>query len=189
MKEQGKTKEKGNKFAFFVICPRVKHLMHQWLSFHRPADDGPFLFPGKAQGGHMSTDCIRKRFKRLCQVCGLEGREFHPHALRHTNAHILLECGNSVEAVSKCLNHSTPGVTQKFYLSESAVEVQARCNIPWAHVETEEEKRQRALDALPHFLKDGVASTTKDKKSAVDRENKKQRRAEKKTLLESFRPL
>jgi len=188
VKEQGKTKEKGNKFAFFVICPRVKYLIEQWLKFHRSADNGPFLFPGQIHGGHISTDCIRQRFKRLCQTCGLEGREFHPHALRHTNAHILLECGNSVEAVSKCLNHRSSSTTQKFYLSESAVEVQARCNIPWAHVETEAEKRQRALDSLPSFLKDGVASSAKNK-SKNDKESKTQRRAEKKALLESFRPL
>ena len=173
-----------------MICPRVKFLIEEWLRCHRPADDGPFLFPGKSQGGHISTDCIRMRFKRLCQECGLEGREFHPHGLRHTNAHILLECGNSVEAVSKCLNHSNSSVTQKFYLSESAAEVQSRCNIPWAHVESEAERRQRAIDSLPQFLKDGVASgSSKAQPSSTDRETKKRRRAEKAALLESFRPM
>lgn len=189
VREQGKTKEKGNKFAFFVVCPRVKHLLHAWLSIYRPADEGPFLFPGTEKGSHFTTDCIRNRFKQMCQKCGLEGREFHPHALRHTNAHILLECGNSVESVSKCLNHSSTSTTQKFYLTESAAEVQSRCNIPWARMESESEKRKRALDSLPGFLKDGAQGGGGSSSSRTqDPEAKKRRRAEKAAILESFRP-
>jgi integrase len=155
VKKEGKTKEKGNKFARFLLCPEVQEQLHAWLSKFRPADSGPFLFPGAVPGGRISTDCIRSRFQRLCKKCGLEGREFHPHALRHSHAHILLECGNTVESVSKCLNHSSTAVTEKFYLKESAAEVQGRCNIPWFRKETEGEKQQRALDALPNFLKSG----------------------------------
>ena len=190
IRDQGKTKEKGNKFVFFVMCPRVKWLMQVWLSLHRPADEGPFLFPGVRKGSHLSTDRIRSRFKEVCRNCSLEGREFHPHALRHTNAHILLECGNSIEAVSKCLNHSSTITTQKFYLSESATEVQARCNLPWARMETESEKRKRALDSLPNFLKDGAQSSATNSFSRTqDPEAKRRRRAEKAALLEGFRPI
>ena len=190
VRDHGKTKEKGNKFAVFVLCPRVKRLVHIWLSFHRPADDGPFLIPGVAKGSHASTDCIRSRFKQMCHRCGLEGREFHPHALRHTNAHILLECGNSVEAVSKCLNHASSSTTEKFYLKESATEVHGRCNLPWAKMETEAEKRKRALDSLPGFLKDGAPATGANSSSqTTDPEAKKRRREEKKAMLRSFRPL
>ena len=49
--QAGKTKEKGNKFARFVLCEQVRELMHAWLNQHRPADPGPYVFPGIAQGG------------------------------------------------------------------------------------------------------------------------------------------
>jgi integrase len=153
VKQEGKTKEKGNKFARFVLCSSVQQLMGQWLSQHRPADEGPYLFPGAIPGSHISTDCLRTRFRRLCNAAGIEGKECHPHALRHTHAHILLECGNSVEAVSKCLNHSNTSVTEQFYLRESAVQLQSRCKVPWARTETEAEKQQRSMNALPAFLK------------------------------------
>jgi hypothetical protein len=73
IKIEGKTKEKGNKFARFVLSPRVRELMHAWLTHHRPADEGPYLFPGVGQGGHVSTDSLRARFQRLCKNAGLEG--------------------------------------------------------------------------------------------------------------------
>ena len=182
--QAGKTKEKGNKFARFVLCEQVRELMHAWLNQHRPADPGPYVFPGIAQGGHMSTEGIRGRFHRLCQRCGLEGREFHPHALRHTHAHILLECGNTVEAVSKCLNHSSTVVTQQVYLRESAAEVQARCITPWAPPETAGEKQERALSALPGFLRHSAAGGNSSSAAADDR--KRQRKEKNRAMLREF---
>ena len=186
MKNQGKTKEKGNKLACFVMCPKVRELMHTWLTRHRPADEGPYVFPSAAQGGHLSTDCIRSRFQRLCRNCGLEGREFHPHALRHTNAHILLECGNTVESVSKCLNHSSTAVTEKFYLKENAAEVQSRCNVPWMEMETESEKQRRALEAIPNFLKSGSECSAGGASGSVPDADRKRRRDQRKALLQNF---
>lgn len=186
VKTEGKTKEKGNKFARFVICPQVRGLLQAWLTAHRPADDGPYVFPGAASGRPMTTDCLRSRFNRMCKNCGLEGQEFHPHALRHTNAHILLECGNSVESVSKCLNHSSTSVTEKFYLRESAAEVQARCNVPWIRTETESEKKQRAMEALPSFLKADTRECSDASKTRGDEGRKRQRREIKDALLRDF---
>jgi integrase len=177
IKKDGKTKEKGNKFAFFAICPQLQKLLLGWLTTHRPADSGPYVFPGMEQGTHLSTETIRGRFARLSKSCGLEGREFHPHALRHTNAHLLLECGNSFEAVSKCLNHASTGVTQKFYLRESAVEVQNRCKIPW---NTELDTRPKDL---PTFLDPSAHSATKSSKSESARLESKRRRTANKELL------
>ena len=187
VRAEGKTKEKGNKFARFVICPQVRKLLHAWLTTHRPADDGPYVLPGATPGRHMTTDCLRSRFSKLCKRCSLQGQEFHPHALRHTNAHILLECGNSVESVSKCLNHSSTAVTEKFYLRESAAEVQSRCNVPWIKTETESEKHQRAMNALPEFLKasTGSAASSANRPHADD-DRKRQRRELKDALLNDF---
>ena len=161
-----------------------------WLASWRPADCGPYVFPGATAASRIAMSNIRRRFKDLCKRCGLTGTEFHPHALRHTNAHFLLECGNSADVVSKCLNHSNVAVTQQFYLKESAAEVQARCNAPWqrADSETEAERSQRALDALPPFLQSGPASHTGAASSALEDERKTRRREAKKQLLASLVP-
>ena len=183
---QGKTKEKGDKFARFVISPQVKPLLLEWLTVHRAADKGPYVFPGAIPGRHITTDALRTRFRRLCERCGLEGQQFHPHALRHSHAHILLECGNSVEAVSKCLNHSNTSVTEKFYLRESAAEVQSRCNVPWMQKETESEKKTRVEESLPSFLKPSDGDAEKRPSARSYDTGKRLRREAKDELLKNF---
>ena len=188
LRAEGRTQEKGNKMASFILCPEVKHLLLSWLTSGRPADAGPYVFPGATAATHIAMSNIRRRFKNLCQRSGLTGTEFHPHALRHTYAHILLECGNSADVVSKCLNHSNVAVTQQFYLKESAAEVQARCNAPWQRAETEAERSQRALGALPPFLQSGAASNTAAPSSTKETERKARRRETKRQLLASLVP-
>lgn len=178
VRESGKTREKGGKVASFVICDAVQALLRRWLTEERPADAGPYLFPGAQAGSCVSTDAVRASFQRLCQRSGLEGPEFHPHALRHTNAHLLLECGNSVEQVSKCLNHSSSAVTEKFYLRESATEVASRCTIPWIRQETESEKKKRAVDALPTFLQPSGRGAEQDRTGDAERKKRRKHRQE-----------
>ena len=186
IKPTGKTKEKGNKFASFVIAPQVQELFRAWLSRGRPADDGPYLFPGRSQGSHISTEAIRTNFGRLCAACGISGPQTHPHAIRHTHAHILLECGNSAEAVSKCLNHSNVATTQQFYLRESAAEVQARCNVPWVAVESESEKRRKALQALPQCLQPVATEGRMDAPTRGTAPERKRRRQAQNDMLTQF---
>jgi hypothetical protein len=91
-----------------------------------------------------------------------------------------------VESVSKCLNHSSTSVTEKFYLRESAAEVQFRCNIPWIKTETESEKRKRAMEALPSFLKAGASESSSGSKASCNDNQKRQRRELKDALLRDF---
>jgi hypothetical protein len=100
---------------------------------------------------------------------------------------MLLECGNSVESVLKCLNHASTAVTERFYLKESAAEVQSRCNVPWFRRETESEKRKRGMDALPSFLRtdEGAAKASSSRDGERD-ERKRQRKEKNKALLRDF---
>ena len=166
VRPQGRTKEKGNKGVTFVMTEKVQAKVHDWLAKSRPADTSPYLFPGKCSG-HISTDAIRKIFKDACQRAGLSGKKFHPHALRHSFAHLLLETGNSVDVVSKCLNHASSSVTEKFYLKESAAQVIERANIPWMQT------GKRKEPELPSFL--GGASAT----GSQQKQERKRSRAEK----------
>lgn len=177
----GKTKEKCHKMAHFVLCASVRSLVHSWLTRGRPAIESPYLFPGMASGTHISTETIRARFADVCKRAGIEGPQCHPHSLRHTHAHMLLECGNSVEAVSKCLNHSSVKVTQQHYLKESAAEVAARCNVPWVKPMSEQEKQEKALASLPSFLMPAKETNESDKHQA-----KRQRRELNQQRLKDF---
>lgn len=189
IRKQGRTKEKGANFVHFPICPVMQLIFKEWLESHRRADPGPFLLPGLIEGRCLTTECIRKRFKTLCQRINLQGTEFHPHALRHTHAHILLGCGNKLEVVSKALNHKSVTVTEKVYLRESATEVSERVNAPWMRMETEEQKRKRAVDALPSFLRQDLPlASSSSGKTQEEKARKKQRRTENKALCDAFKP-
>ena len=59
---------------------------------------------------------------------------------------MLLEQGNAVDMVAKCLNHSSAAVTQAFYLKETAAQVAARASIPWLN-------KKDTKPELPAFLK------------------------------------
>ena len=147
----GRTWEKGAKWASFMLTTRVQELVLQWLNECRPADSSPYLFPG-VTGAHISTETIRANFKKVCERACLCGREFHVHSLRHTFAHILLETGNSVDIVSKCLNHTSTKTTEQFYLKENIEEVTSRAVIPWL-ADTKAQQKKRHV--LPAFLDSG----------------------------------
>jgi site-specific recombinase XerC len=184
VRSQGRTKEKGGKFVHFSICPSLQDLFGDWLHNHRRADSGPYLLPGVFAESSVTTNCIRERFAAICKHAGLKGKQFHPHAIRHTYAHILLECGNPLEVVSKCLNHKSTTVTEQVYLRESAVELADRIKAPWLQQETEDEKRKRTVQAMAPFLRTQTDGTST--KKAEDKERRKRRRREIDALCETF---
>jgi integrase len=165
IKETGRTLEKGQKWFSFMINQRVDGLLLRWLNEMRPADPSPYLFPSVSVGGApITTETVRSHFTALCNAAGLDGKEFHPHALRHSYAHILLESGNDSQTVSRLLGHSSVATTEQFYLKESAAQVAARANIPWM---TSPKKRNQPV---PAFLVPASVATNDKKRRRKRRE-------------------
>jgi integrase len=169
----GRTLEKGGKWFDFVMTTRIKELFVLWFRKLRAGDPTGYAFPGQKKG-HVSTATIRGMFTTMCKAAGLVGPQFHPHALRHSYAHILLETGSSLETVSKLLNHKGTTTTEKFYLKESALQLHQRMNVPWLKGAT-----AAVENPLPKFLDSASTSVTEG-----TRKKKKQKRTHaKKTLL------
>ena len=131
-KQTGRTLEKGGKWFAFAMAPIAQKAVVSWIRDHRPVSDSAYLFPSK--GGaeeYISTNTLRHSFNRMCERAGIGGKHLHPHSLRHSYAHILLEVGNDADKISKLLGHNSTDVTERFYLRESAAEVARRSEIPW----------------------------------------------------------
>lgn len=175
-REQGRTKEKGRKWVNFMLSTRVQKLIVFWLTKMRPSNPSGYLFPGHNED-HITTETVRNVFGLLCKNAGLKGQEFHPHALRHSYAHILLETGNSVDVVAKLMNHASASTTEKFYLKENAEELNARANIPWMK-KSNSKKRKK----IPSFL----ADVTKDEKKIRKHKRKKKRISDQLESLKAF---
>jgi len=166
---QGITLEKGGKNVCFKMRKKVRELVESWVKDHRPAVDSPYLIPSRTiAGGHATTASVRMRFVKLCKEAGLEGQQFHPHALRHSFAHMMLESGTELAVVSKLLNHSSTVTTEKFYLKESISELVERSNIPMYNEGGEQKERK---NPLPKFLTNG-----KDRQELISKRKRKKQR-------------
>ena len=179
--QSGQTVCKGPKWYGFPLVPRTQKLICKWLDKYRPADPSPFLFPGR-HGGHISTATIRGYFNETTKLAGLNGVEMHPHALRHSFAHILLGAGNNVDVVAKLMHHSSSATTTKFYLKESAREVVDRANIPWIK---KDDTGKRKREEVPKFLSD----MNNTKKDDATKHKRAQKRAVSMSSLDMFKPL
>ena len=148
IKNTGRTIEKGNKWFSFVLNGKVKELIYKWVTTERKSVSSEYLFPSRnGSKPNITTGTVRKMFNTVCEEAGLKGSHLHPHALRHSYAHILLNSGNTVDVVSKLLGHSNSSTTEKFYLKETASDVAERANIPWLDKSTTGKK------IVPDFLK------------------------------------
>lgn len=156
--DTGRTLEKGCKWFDFVINDRVKKLIVKWIIDERRGNTDYLFSSSRNLGRSMASITIRIRFKKLCESAGLVGRHLHLHSLRHSYAHILLKCGNSMSIISKLLNHSNTLVTEKFYLRETISEVTNRANIPWIKKSDTKEK------IIPDFLNTGKKCNNKIKR-------------------------
>jgi integrase len=167
-RKAGRTLEKGNKWFDFLMTLRIQELFCVWFTKHRPGDPSPYAFPG-GKNGHVHTSTIRAMFTAMCTAVGLKGARFHPHALRHSFAHILLETGGTPDEVSTLLGHSSTKVTEKYYLKESAVQVQQRMLIPWM-----QEAAPPVTNPVPAFLDPGDQVDKKARKHARKRKRAKE---------------
>jgi site-specific recombinase XerD len=163
VKTCGRTLEKGNKWFTFVMNDRVRELVREWIIRGRYATS-PYLFSSRSGSmPYLSRCTVRALFKKICERAGLSGSHLHPHAIRHTYAHMLLESGNSIDIISKLMGHSNSFTTESFYLKENAVEVASRANIPWIGKSKPEKK-------IPDFL---INHENNNEKKIMERERKR----------------
>lgn len=164
-RESGRTIEKGSKWFTFLINPRVGTLLEKWVSTLRSSNGSTYLFPGKGNGEYIREGSIRTIFHSWCKGAQIAGSHLHPHSLRHSYAHLLLEAGNDVHVVSKLLGHNNVTTTEMFYLKESSVDVAMRANIPWLASNKQE-------PTMPKFLMSNQTAKEISAKEAKKRKMK-----------------
>lgn len=168
--DTGRTIEKNNKWFTFTISPQLKTAMWDWIVNKRRNDpSNEYLFAGR--GGPLSTNRVREIIKEVATKAELKGDHLHPHSFRHSFAHILLECGNSIDNISKMIGHASSKTTEAYYLKESAAEVSKRSNIPWL-------QNQPKTKVVPNFLTNNVPT----KKTDDEKQQRRQRRKNLKSI-------
>lgn len=69
------------------------------------------------RGYRVSPSNAEKTFASILRACKIDPRGRRCHALRHTFATKLFECGTDVKVVSEILGHSSTRITQDIYIS------------------------------------------------------------------------
>jgi len=166
VKQTGRTIEKGNKWFTFVINNHVNSLIELWIKTKRPNNGSEYLFPGRGDIPYIREASVRKAFHKWCDNADMKGTHLHPHSLRHSYGHLLIEAGNNIHDVSKLMGHANIATTEMFYLKESSADVAKRANIPWLQKPEKDE-------LMPKFLTSKTAKDRTSEKEKQDRERKR----------------
>jgi len=102
---------KGAADRYTFLAERLLHdLRDYWL---RTRPSGGWMFPGRTASRHLSTESVRKVFRKTVAAAGIK-KTVTPHVLRHSFATHLLECGTDVTVVQAVLGHSSLRATEVY---------------------------------------------------------------------------
>jgi integrase len=98
----------------------------------------------------LHQDRIGEIVRARAADVGITDFRAHGHAFRHTLVQLLLEAGNSLETVSKFIDHSDPRVTHQFYFVPTPAQLDAQMVNPFSDAgaakKAEEEEKKLQLE-------------------------------------------
>lgn len=100
---------KGNKERIVPMTDRARDAVRAWTTTLEP---GPFLFPARGEGGHLSRQVFARDLKALAARAGISSARVAPHVLRHAFASHLLAGGADLRVVQMLLGHADISTTQ-----------------------------------------------------------------------------
>ena len=121
--EVAQVRIKGGKIDSIIFSRKAMIAIEEYVRERRKRGDKTnYLFStfGKNPKRWNPKD-INRCFKGFAKKVGFKKR-FYPHLLRKTAANLLYKKGASLSVVQKFLTHSSPSVTQNFYLGDISFE-------------------------------------------------------------------
>ena len=98
--------------ARYVMLPERLHLCLRtyWKEVRPP---GPYLFPGRAGGGHIGVTTVQYAVRKAARAAGISKR-VTPHVLRASFATHLLEAGSDIRTIQVLLGHRSIRSTELY---------------------------------------------------------------------------
>jgi integrase/recombinase XerD len=108
-------KGKGGRERLVPLTPLAKQAMAAYLAALAAAGreaEGPWLFPGGGDSGHLTRQVFARDLKAAAVRAGLPAAKVSPHVLRHAFASHLVQNGADLRAVQQMLGHADIATTQ-----------------------------------------------------------------------------
>jgi site-specific recombinase XerD len=102
---------KGGKDRVTVLPSRLLEALTAYWRETRPP--GPWIFPGRSDGGPISPRSVQREIKATATRVGI-GRRLTCHLLRHAFATHLLEAGTDLRTIQAMLGHSSIRTTTRY---------------------------------------------------------------------------
>jgi site-specific recombinase XerD len=96
----------------YVMLPkRLLLCLREYYKTFRPV--GPWLFPGRSPGTHISKKAVGEALRSAAKSAGISKR-VTPHVLRHSFATHLLETGSDIRTIQVLLGHGSIRTTERY---------------------------------------------------------------------------
>jgi site-specific recombinase XerD len=102
---------KGAKPRLTLLSPKLLAELRDYWRAVRPS--GPWLFPGRDPGRHLSKRALQNALERTVEATGIR-RKATPHSLRHAFATHLLDEGTDLRMIQVLLGHASLGTTERY---------------------------------------------------------------------------
>ena len=102
---------KGRRDRHVTLGERLVVVLRDYWRVTRPS--GPYLFPGKVEGTHLSPDAVQRAMRRAAKAAGIRKR-VSPRVLRHCFATHLLEMGVDLRIIQVLLGHTDIATTLRY---------------------------------------------------------------------------
>jgi len=93
---------KGKKHRYSILSKSNLEILREYWKRYKPQE---FLFEGKEQNSHITSDSVQRVFKKAKNKCGIN-RKASVHTLRHSFATHLLEAGTDICYIQRLLGHT-----------------------------------------------------------------------------------
>lgn len=101
---------KGRKDRYSILSNLALRVLREYAKLYKPKD---WLFPGEADGSHLSERTAEKIFEKAHQKAGIQ-KPVSIHSLRHSFATHLLENGTDLRYIQELLGHKSSKTTEVY---------------------------------------------------------------------------
>ena len=110
-------KKTGNSVSFAITKKTTKALL-KWLEVRDGDFRGPWLFPGRKPGTHITYKTYLRRTKAWAKMINIDVDKIGTHSMRRTKASIMFEKNKDPDEVRELLGHASLEST-RYYLGGS----------------------------------------------------------------------